>query len=177
MIRSGVGAWGDAAGAEEDDLLVGTLDLDAVVFDVGIFLERLVNDAAIVGVHGFEFDDIAPAPDFFGAFLGAFDEEFAGLAAITADIEDDARGGFVTAMDDAVEEVLEVTESGALAADEAAWVIGFHIQHELVFDFDLLDLGVVEAQEVEHADEGFLGYQWIHGLDEVWQREISGPGV
>ena len=90
--------------------------------DVGVVLEGLVDDAPVVGVHGLELDDVAPATDLLGSLLGALDELLAGLAAVAPDVEHDARGGFVSAVDDAVEEVLEVAQGRALAADEAAGV-------------------------------------------------------
>ena len=105
---------------ELDDLQVGGFDLDAVGLDVGIVLEGPVDEAAVEGVHRFEFEDVAPAAHLLGPFLGALDELFACLPTVSADIEDDAGGGLVAAMDDAVEEVLEVAESGALTPDEAA---------------------------------------------------------
>jgi len=152
----GLGGRRLATRAKEDDLLVGSLDLHGMGLDVGIVLEGLVDDAAVVGVHGLELDDVAPAPDLLGALAGALDELLAGLASIAPDVEDDAGRGVVAAMDDAVEEVLQVAKRCTLPADEAAWVVRLDVEHELALEVDLLDLGVVEAEALEHLEEHLL---------------------
>lgn len=153
------------AGAQEDDLFLGALDFHGVGLDVGIILEGLMNDAAVVGVHWFEFEDVAPAAHLLGTLFGALDQLFACLPAVSTDIEDDAGSGLVTAMDDAVEEVLEVAEGGALTPDESAGVIGLHVEHQLSLDVQFLDLGIIEAEMVEHLEEGFLRCEGAHGFE------------
>lgn len=153
------------ARAEEDHLLFGAFDLNGMGLDVGIVLECLMNDAAVVGVHRFEFEDVAPTADLLGAFLGALDELLARLTAVPADIQDDAGRGFITAVDDPVEEVLKVPEGGTLPSNEAARVVGLHIEHQLALEVQFLDLGVIEAEVVEHLEEGFLRCEGAHGFE------------
>lgn len=165
------------SGAKQDHFLVRSLDFDAVGFDIGIILERLVDDAAVVGVHWLQFEDVTPPTDLFGTFACALDELLAGLPPVPADVEDDPRGGFVAAMDDAVQEVLQVAQGCSLAAYEAARVVGLHVEHELAFDVEFLDLSIVEAQVSEHLDEGFLGCERAHDFGkggDGWVQRRTG---
>src|SRR5580765_3336305 len=82
-------------GAQEDGLLVGAVDLDAMGFDAGIVFEGVVDDAAIEGVERLEFHDIAPASDLFRGLLSLLDQGVAGLGAITADVNRDFGRGRV----------------------------------------------------------------------------------
>src|SRR5206468_11973960 len=75
--------------SQQDRLLGGAFDLDAMGFDGGIVFERIVNDASIEGVHRFEFHDVAPATDFFGGVLRLFYERVAGRRSIAADVHHD----------------------------------------------------------------------------------------
>ena len=125
--------------AKENGFFVGAFDFDAVGFDVGIVFERLMNDAAIEGAEGFEFNDVTPATDLFGGVFGFFDESFAGLGAVAADIDHDFRSGRVLLKEKAVSDVLEVGKSLALATDEAAGVVGFDVEQNAFFHVVLLD--------------------------------------
>src|SRR5258705_7205626 len=49
---------------QKDRLPVRAFDFDAVGLDGRIVLKRVVDDAPIEGVQWFEFDHIAPTPDF-----------------------------------------------------------------------------------------------------------------
>ena len=49
---------------------MGAIHLDALGFDIRVIFQGVVDDAAVVGVHRLEFDDVAPSADLFGGFLG-----------------------------------------------------------------------------------------------------------
>src|SRR5439155_6932186 len=72
---------------QQNDLLLGAFDFDAVGFDARIIFESLMDDAAIEGVERFEFDHIAPAPNFFSRIHGFLDEGFARLGTVPTHID------------------------------------------------------------------------------------------
>src|SRR2546430_1176011 len=72
---------------QQNDLLLGAFDFDAVGFDAGIVFESLMDDAAIEGVERLEFDNVSPPAHFFSRIHGFFDEGFAGLGTIAAHID------------------------------------------------------------------------------------------
>jgi len=144
------------AWAEEDGLFVGALDFDAVGFDGGIVFEGVMDDAAVEGVHGLEFDYIAPAPHFFGCFLGFAHDGITVLGAVAADIDSDFRAGRVLLVEEPVEEILEIGEGLALAADEPPGILGFDVEEESVIQVMFFD-GGFEAQALQELLEGVFG--------------------
>ena len=69
-------------GPQDDHLLLGALNLDAVGFDGGIILEGIVNDAAVECVEGLQLDDVPPAPDLFGCGQRLLHQSVPGLGAV-----------------------------------------------------------------------------------------------
>ena len=58
--------------SDEDHLVAGAINLNTLGGDAFLFHEGLVDDAAIVGVHGLHLNDVAPAARFLGGFLGFY---------------------------------------------------------------------------------------------------------
>ena len=143
--------------AEEDSFFVGAFDFDAVGFDAGIVFEGVVDDAAVEGVERFEFDDVTPAADFLGGFLGFLDEGVALLGAVVANVESDFRAGRIFFEDNAVGDVLKLAEGLALAADEAAGIVGLDVEEDLAFDVVL----VHGRFETKRREELFKDCFWI----------------
>src|SRR5579871_6795485 len=91
---------------EENDFFVRAFDFDAVGLDIRIVLDGIVDDAAIERAKRLEFDDVAPTADLVGGFLRLFHEGFAGLRAITTDIDRDLRARLILLEQQAVGDVL-----------------------------------------------------------------------
>jgi hypothetical protein len=127
--------------AEQNHLLVGTFDLNAVGLDARVILEGLVDDAAVEGAERLQLDDVAPAADFLGSFHGLLDEGITGLGTVAAYVHGHFRHGRVLLEEDAVGDVLEVGEGLALTSDEAARIVSLYIEQETVFQVVLLHGG------------------------------------
>src|SRR6185369_5197116 len=93
---------------EQDRFFVRSLHLDAVRLDVGIVLERLVNDAAVESGQRFQLHHVTPAPDFFGGFFGLLNQRLPRLGAVPADVDHDLRRRRVLLKEQAVGDVLQV---------------------------------------------------------------------
>lgn len=78
----------------------------------------MVDEAALVAVHGFQLPWLAGGADFVGGFPDVCEEEFVLLAAVVIDVDADARGVGDFLPQQFIDEVLEVFEAGALASDE-----------------------------------------------------------
>ena len=117
-------------GTKQNGFFVGAFDFDAVGLDVGVVFKGVVDDAAVEGAQRLEFDDVAPATDFFGGVFGFLNKGFAGLGAVAADVEHDFGRGLVLLKEDAIQNVLQVAECLALAANEAAGVIGLDVERK-----------------------------------------------
>jgi hypothetical protein len=127
--------------AEQNHLLVGTFDLNAVGLDARVILEGLVDDAAVEGAERLQLDDVAPAADFLGSFHGLLDEGITGLGTVAAYVHGHLRHGRVLLEEHAVGDVLEVGEGLALTSDEAARIVSLYIEQETVFQVVLLHGG------------------------------------
>ncbi len=143
--------------SQKNHFFVRTLDLDAMSFDHGIVFEGLVNDAAIKGAQGFEFDNVTPAANFLGGILRLLDQLLAGLSAVTADIDHDFWNRRVLLKEQAVGDVLQVRKRLSLASNQSPRVVTFHIQknsvvHAMFFDGDL------ETEQMEQFFESCFGF-------------------
>ena len=107
-------------GSQENGFFGGAFDFHAGGFDAGVVFEGIVNDAAVKGAHGFQFDDVTPAADFLGGNLGFLDKGVAGFGAVAADVDQDLGVVLVLLEKDSVDEVLEVGEGLALAAQTSS---------------------------------------------------------
>ncbi len=117
--------------------------------NAGVVLERLVNDAAVEGAQGLQFHHVTPAADLLGGFLGLLDERFASLRAVAAHVHKDFGHRRVLLEENPVGDVLEVGQGLALAPDEAARVVGLHIEQDAFFHAMLFDRGG-EAEEFQN---------------------------
>ena len=146
-----------APGTKEDSLFVGALDFDTVRFDVRIFLERIVDDAAVERGHWFEFNDIAPAADFFGGVFRFANKSVAGLGAVTADVHGHLRQGRILLIEEAVEQILQFGQCLALPSNEAAGIFCLHVEQQTVVEVVFVDT-TIEAKALEELLENFF---WI----------------
>src|SRR3989442_10594258 len=71
---------------EQDRLLVRAFDFDAVCLHTRVFFERVVNDAAVEGIHRLQFNDVPPTPDFFSRVLRLLYQRLAGGGTVPADV-------------------------------------------------------------------------------------------
>ena len=124
--------------------------------DVDVVGEGLVDEASVVGVHGVESDGLAGAADVVGEFADMADEVLLFLLAIALDIDDDVEGAFLIAVEDAVEEVLEVFEGVAVATDQATGFAGADVEDVTTGGFHLFDLED-QTKMAEHEFENLLG--------------------
>ena len=60
---------------EQDDLPVGSFDLDAMRFHRRVILERIMDDAPIEGTQRLEFNYIPPTPNFLRGCLRFLDDD------------------------------------------------------------------------------------------------------
>lgn len=125
--------------AKEDGFFISAFDFDAVRFNIWIVFESLMNDAPIESAERFKFNDVAPTADFFGGILGFFHERFSGLGAVTADVHHNFRSRGVLLKQKAIGNILEVGKSLALAAYQAAGIVGFDVEQNAFFHMMLLD--------------------------------------
>jgi hypothetical protein len=146
-------------GPEQDSLLIRALDFDAVGFDVRIIFESVVNDAPIEGAERLQFDDIAPAADFFGGLFGFFDESFPGLRAVAADVHHDFRCGLIVLKKQSIQKVLQIAEGLSLTANKPAGVVRLHVQHQSIFELMLVD-GGLEAKGFEQVLQRLFRLSW-----------------
>ena len=154
----GSGALDSVLRSKQDDLLVGTIDLDALRLDIRIVFEGVMDDAPIKSVERLEFDHVSPTPDFLGGILGFANQRVSSLGSITTDINRDFGRARILFEEESIEKVLEVAQRLALAADEAAGILALHFQKRRAIQIVLYDGGF----EAEEAEEFFkLGF----GLD------------
>ena len=150
------------SGAQENGLLIRAFDLNAMRFHGRVVLQGIVNDAAIEGVERFQFDDVAPAADFFGGLLGFSHQRVTGLGAIAAHIHGDFGRGGVLLKQKTIEQVLKVCERLALAANQPSGFLSLDIEQEAFFEVMFLH-GGVKAQMLQQF---FQGHFWI-----CWHRD------
>ena len=118
--------------------------------NAGVVFERLVNDAAVEGAQGLQFHHVTPAANLLGGFLGLLDERFASLRAVAAHVHKDFGHRRVLLEENPVGDVLEVRKGLALAPDEAAGIVGFHVEQEALLQVMLVH-GGREAQEFQNS--------------------------
>jgi len=150
------------ARTQEDRLFFRPLDFHAVRFDVRIVLERLVDDAAVEGAQRFQFHDVPPAAHLFGGVLRLFHPAPRGPGRGNRSRPPSLLAPRVLLEEQAVGNVLEVREGLALAPDQAAGIVGLHIQqntflHAVFFDRE------GEAQELQQLFQRGFGFG-RHGI-------------
>jgi hypothetical protein len=151
---------------QQHGFLLGAFDFDAVSFNIRIVLKGLMDYSAIKGAERFQFHDVAPTANFLGGFFGLFDERFPGLGAVAADVHHDFGRRGILLKEQPVGDVLEVCESLSLAANEAAGIIGFHIEQDAFLHSVFLD-GGREAEEAEKLFQrgfGISGHNFLYFL-------------
>ena len=66
---------------------MGAIDLDALGLDIRVVLKGVVDDAAVVRVHWFELDDVAPAANLLGGLLGLVGQFILLIEAVAGDVD------------------------------------------------------------------------------------------
>jgi hypothetical protein len=146
------------AWAQKDRFFVGPFHFHAVGFDSRIVFERVVDDAAIEGVQRLQFDNVAPAADFFGGVFGFAHKSFAGLAAVVAHIDGDLRQAGVFAEKEAIGDVLKFAQGLSLAADQTAGIVRLNFEHaSAAVVVIVFDDGGLEAEVIEQFFEDLFG--------------------
>ena len=144
-------------GPQNDGLVVGAVDLDALGLDIRIVLKGVVDDAAVVGVHRLELDDVAPAANLLGGLLGLLGQLVLFVEAVAGDVDLHLLGVLVTLKEQAVEDVLQVKQCLALAADKPPGIVGcLQVEHLAAVLLLFLD-GDVEAEVLQDGVEQRLG--------------------
>ena len=122
--------------------------------DFAVVDEYVVNETAVVAVHGVEHDGFAGGADTEGHLLDVVDEVVFADGAVVFDINADAGCAGHVADEDAVYEVLDVVEDLAPVTDEGIGVLGEDLEGRDFGGFELFDLDG-EAQVAEHRVEDF----------------------
>src|SRR4051812_32769277 len=117
---------------QKDRLFIGSFHFDTARFDAGSILERSVNDTAIECAHRLEFNHITPTTNLFSSGLRLLHERVASFGAIAADVDGYFGDVLVLLEQNAVGEILQVGKGLALAANEAAGVLGFDVEKNTV---------------------------------------------
>src|SRR5678815_3688416 len=116
---------------KQNRLLLGPFDLNAVRLDPGVVFQGVVNDTPLEGVERFHFDDVAPAANFLGGFLGFFDQSIALLRAVISHVEGDLGALWIFLKNQSVGDVLQLAEGLSLAANETAGITRLHVERHL----------------------------------------------
>lgn len=153
--RGGSGGRG-AVPREEGDALETAGVLWGPGADFGIVHEEVVDEAALVGIHGVELKGLAGGADLLGEEADAVKEALGFAAAEVFHVEADARGLRVLLAKELIEEVLEVVEALSLGADEGLGLGHADVEGRPGGVFGELD-GSAEAEVAEHGIENFLG--------------------
>jgi hypothetical protein len=141
---------------EEGDALEAAGVFGGPGADVGVVFEEVVDETALVGVHGVELDGLTGGLDFGGGLADAVEEALGFALTEVFDVETDAGGVGVFLAEEFVDEVLEVLETLAFAADQGFGLVHADVEGGpagVVGDVD----GDAVAEVAEHDVEDFMG--------------------
>ena len=138
---------------ELDRFSVRAFDLDTVSFHRRIVFEDVVNDAPVEGVERFQFHHISPAADFFSRILCFLHQGVARLGAVSADINRHFGRGLVLLKQQAIDQILQVSQGLALPSDQTPGIFCFRVKQKAFFEMVLFD-GGIEAEVMEQLFQG-----------------------
>ena len=95
-------------GPEQDRLLIGSFNLNAVGFNTGIIFEGLMDYAAVERIERLQLDDVTPAAHFLCGFLGLLNQRFARLRTIPANVDHDLGRGRILLEEQPIRDVLQI---------------------------------------------------------------------
>ena len=146
-------AVGEGAALESDAFEAGG-SIFADADDFRVIDEDVVNEAAVVAVHGVERDGLAGGAHALGHLLDMLDEVVFANGAVVFDIDANAGGTGHVADEDAVHEVLDVLKNFTAASDQCIGIFGEDLKGEAFGSVMLFDLDG-EAQVAQHRVENF----------------------
>ena len=157
---------------QQNRLLLGAFDLDAMSLDAGIVFESLMDNPSVERAQGFELDDIPPAPDLLGGVFGLLDQRVTGLGTVATDIHHNFGRGWVLLEQQPVSNVLKIGKRLALAADKPAGILRIDVEQQSIFETMLLDIGG-EAEQFKDLFQCNFGFS-RHGFDRhlAFQRPL-----
>jgi hypothetical protein len=154
---------GAGLAGEEGDAFETSRVLGRPGTDDGVVLEEIVHEAALVGVHGVEFDGLAGGLDLGGDAADAIEETLDFVVTEVFHIDPDAGGVREFLAEEFVDEVLEVVEALPFASDQGFRLVHADVEGGTGRVFVHLD-GDAVAEVAEHDIENFIGtVGGIHG--------------
>jgi hypothetical protein len=131
--------------------------------DGGIVFEEVVDEAALVGVHGVELDGLAGGGDLGGDLPDAIEEALDFVVTEVFDIDADAGGFGEFLAEEFVHEVLEIVQPLAFSSNQGFGLVHPDVEGGTGGVFIHLD-GDAVAEVAEHDIENFIGtVGGIHG--------------
>ena len=122
--------------------------------DFRIFSEGLMNQTAIKRIHGGEYEGLAGAANLIGEFADTAEEVLLFLLAIAFHIDDDIGRAFFVAIQNAVEEILQILQGLTVPTYQAAGITGMDVEDVTARWFHFFHLKN-EAEVAEHQFQGF----------------------